>query len=159
VSLIDLAPTRLELAGAEPLREIQGTSLVPLLSGGELPERLLLSQDCPPAGKDKDGKRVEITHSALIGNRWKLVRQMVPSGDPIAPPIPKDELYDLLADPLEMHDVAGDPANSGALAAARASLERTLAAIQKEAERARAKRADAAMTESLNDDLHQLGYQ
>jgi arylsulfatase A-like enzyme len=163
VSLIDLAPTLLELSGAEPLRDVQGTSLVPLLRGGELPERLLLSQDCPPAGKGKSGKPILVTHSALISHRWKLLRQMVASGgvdrdgDPAFAPV--YELYDLQSDPLELHDVAADPANGGALAAARASLERMVASIEKTAERARANRAAAPMTESLNDDLHQLGYQ
>jgi len=163
VSLIDLAPTLLELTGAEPLRDVQGTSLVPLLRGGELPERLLLSQDCPPAGKGKGGKPILVTHSALITHRWKLLRQMVASGgvdrdgDPAFAPV--DELYDLQSDPLELHDVAAEPANGGALTAARASLERMLASIEKTAEQARANHAAAPMTESLNDDLHQLGYQ
>ena len=151
VSLIDLAPTLLELAGAEPLRDVQGASLVPLLHGGEMEERLLLSQDCPPAGQDDKGNRIEVTHSALIAERWKLVRHIGAGG-------PVDELYDLLADPREEHDVAADPANAGARAAARASLERMLGALQRSAERARANREAATISESLNDDLHQLGY-
>jgi arylsulfatase A-like enzyme len=152
VSLIDLAPTLLELAGAEPLRDVQGTSLVPLLRGGELPERLLIAQDCPPLSKDANGHlTTEITHSALISERWKLIRRMLPGG-------PVDELYDLLADPLEQRDVAADPANQGALESARTSLERLLGSLQQQAERARSHRATATMSESLNDDLHQLGY-
>lgn len=151
VSLIDLAPTLLELTNAEPLRDVQGTSLVPLLRGGELPERLLLSQDCPPLDKDAKGQPVAVTHSALISERWKLLRRMI-AGRPV------DELYDLLADPLEQRDVAADPANRGALESARASLERLLVSLQQQAERARSHRATATISESLNDDLHQLGY-
>jgi len=151
VSLIDLAPTLLELTGAAPLDEAQGVSLVPLLRGGEPPDRVLLSQDCPPAGKSANGARVEVTHSALIGSRFKLIRI-------VGEDATTDALYDLLADPGETHDLAKDPHFAGALASARSSLEHLLGAMQKAADRAKARQESAAPNAGLDDDLHRLGY-
>jgi len=151
VSLIDLAPTLLELTGAAPLDAVQGVSLVPLLRGGEPPDRVLLSQDCPPIGKSANGTRVEITHSALIGSRFKLIRIV---GEDES----TDSLYDLVADPGETHDLAKDPLYTGALASARSSLEHLLGAMQQAADRAKALQESAAPNAGLDDDLHRLGY-
>src|SRR5262249_5730867 len=150
VSLIDVAPTLLELAGAAPLEEVQGVSLVPLLGGGEPPDRPLLSQDCPPAGRNADGTRLVVTHSALIGARFKLIRVV---GEDEA----SDALYDVLADPGETRDLAKDPRCAGALAAARSSLEHVLGAMQGAADRAKAKQESAIPNAGLDDDLHRLG--
>ena len=151
VSLIDLAPTLLELTGAAPLDAVQGVSLVPLLRGGEPPDRVLLSQDCPPIGKSANGTRVEITHSALIGSRFKLIRIV---GEDES----TDSLYDLVADPGETHDLAKDPLYTGALASARSSFEHLLGAMQQAADRAKALQESAAPNAGLDDDLHRLGY-
>jgi len=151
VSLIDLAPTLLELTGAAPLDAVQGVSLVPLLRGGEPSDRVLLSQDCPPIGKSANGTRVEITHSALIGSRFKLIRIV---GEDES----TDSLYDLVADPGETHDLAKDPLYTGALASARSSLEHLLGAMQQAADRAKALQESAAPNAGLDDDLHRLGY-
>jgi choline-sulfatase len=48
VSLVDLAPTILDLAGLEPLPGAHGRSLLPALSGGELAERPVYSETVAP---------------------------------------------------------------------------------------------------------------
>lgn len=84
VSLLDLAPTLLDLAGAGPLPGQRGRSLVRRLAGGELPER-------PVAAQTVHG-------SAWIDGRHKLV----------VLPDRRVELYDLETDPGERRDLAAD---------------------------------------------------
>jgi choline-sulfatase len=88
VSLSDLAPTLLELAGAPEL-EADGRSLVPLLRGGALAERAAYSETLAP--------RFDFDWSPLLGLRtreWSYVRA------------PKPELYDLALDPGEAENLA-----------------------------------------------------
>lgn len=93
---IDIAPTLLDLAGVEAPSSMQGKSLVPLLSG-ESPsewrtdffvEHLF---DHPQIPK----------HEGVRGERFKYARyfEQIPV---------YEELYDLLADPMETRNLAGD---------------------------------------------------
>ena len=94
---IDIAPTLLDLAGVDVPSTMQGTSLVPIF-GGELPaewrsdffvEHLF---DHPRIPK----------HEGVRGERYKYARYF--EQEPLY-----EELYDLLVDPLETRNLAGDP--------------------------------------------------
>ena len=111
---IDLAPTILDLAGAELPGKMQGRSLKPILAG------------------DKPDWRESFLYAyykeawlpaipTMLGVRttdWKYVRY---------PEIKDlDDLYDLRNDPHEMHNLADDPAAKEQLAKIRAELERLM---------------------------------
>ncbi len=90
VSLVDVLPTLVALAGLERPALLQGRSLVPLLSGGRLEPRPAYSETYYP--------RIHFGWSALAAlddGRYKLIE----SSDP--------ELYDLAADPSEKENLAG----------------------------------------------------
>ncbi|MGV3482864.1 MAG: sulfatase-like hydrolase/transferase [Planctomycetaceae bacterium] len=94
VVLTDLVPTFLEAAGiniAKTTGPLDGTSLLPLLSGGDLPPRTLFwhfpnytNQGGRPAGAVRRGA-------------WKMVQQYEDN---------RMELYDLASDPGETNDLA-----------------------------------------------------
>ncbi len=109
---IDVAPTLLELAGAEPLEKVHGRSLLPLLGGRAegwresfLAEYFL----------EKVAPRAPAWEAAR-GARWKLIHYTELEG--------MDELYDLASDPHEMRNLIADPASQSALVAMKAELER-----------------------------------
>ena len=94
---IDIAPTLLDLAGVEVPSSMQGRSLTPLLAG-ESPadwrtdffvEHLFKHPEIPK-------------HEGVRGERYKYARyfEQVPV---------YEELYDLLDDPLETRNLAGNP--------------------------------------------------
>lgn len=93
VSLLDVAPTLLELGGAEPLPRQRGLSLLSTLRGeGELPVgRPVLAEMYPnrlfPARMIRRGQ-------------WKLNHYHG---------YDRPQLFDLQADPREQHDLAGSP--------------------------------------------------
>ena len=98
VSHIDLLPTMLELAELEVPPIMEGESLVPLLEGGEEPERSVVVEF----------HRYEIEHDswggfqpirAIVGEGCKLVVNLLHS----------DELYDLERDPGEVVNRIDDP--------------------------------------------------
>ena len=94
---IDIAPTLLDLAGLEVPSAMQGASLVPVLEGA-LPaawrndffvEHLFENPEIPK-------------HEGVRGERYKYARYF--EQDPVY-----EELYDLVADPMETKNLAGDP--------------------------------------------------
>ena len=94
---IDIAPTLLDLAGVEVPSTMQGTSLVPILGGAS------------PAGWRSDFfvehlfDHAEIPkHEGVRGARYKYARYF--EQEPVY-----EELYDLLVDPMETRNLAGDP--------------------------------------------------
>lgn len=109
---IDVAPTLLEIARAEPLEEAQGRSLVPLLRGERAGWResflaeYFLEKVAPRAP----------SWQAVRTTRWKYIRYTALDG--------MDELYDLESDPAETRNLAGDPAAREHLARMRGELER-----------------------------------
>ena len=94
---IDIAPTLLDLAGVEVPSTMQGTSLVPILEGASpaewrsdfFVEHLFDHAEIPK-------------HEGVRGARYKYARYF--EQEPVY-----EELYDLLVDPMETRNLAGDP--------------------------------------------------
>jgi arylsulfatase A-like enzyme len=102
---IDLAPTILDLCRIAPPRGVafDGRSLAPLLAGRETawPDRTLFFQW--HRGEVPQMSRAFAARSA----RYKLV-QPAGGGESPMPSKPQYKLYDMLADPLEEHDIAAE---------------------------------------------------
>ncbi len=89
VELVDLTPTILELAGTAPFRTCEGRSLLPLLE-----QRAVV-----PAGwRDCVYSELKSEHMLRTG-RYKYTYR---AGET------RQELFDLLEDPDELHNRAGD---------------------------------------------------
>ena len=94
---IDIAPTLLDLAGVEIPNSMQGRSVVPMLAGespadwrtGFFVEHLFDHPEIPK-------------HEGVRGERFKYARYF--EQEPVF-----EELYDLLEDPFETRNLAGDP--------------------------------------------------
>ena len=101
VSHIDLLPTMLELAGMDVPPILEGESLLPQLRGEENPEKAVVIEF----------NRYEIEHDSwggyqpvrcIVDDRYKLVLNLLHT----------DELYDMRADPAEVHNLIDDPAHA-----------------------------------------------
>jgi arylsulfatase A-like enzyme len=102
VELVDVVPTVLELCGAEIPAQVQGRSLAPLLRGESSTHRdLVISEYADNAEAMVRTDRWKLIHCA--GNRRR--RDGYAVGRDL--PGPSTRLYDLLADPSELRDVAG----------------------------------------------------
>jgi arylsulfatase A-like enzyme len=113
-SNIDLAPTFCDIAGCTmgpyPTGQqgADGVSLVPVMVGEPHPARTALLTVMPeghPVGRVPSWSAVTTYQGDPLG-RWHHIRW---EGG-------RTELYDLEADPLELHDVVGDPANARVVA-------------------------------------------
>ena len=100
---IDLAPTLLDLAGQQVPTAMQGRSLLPLLHDPAAPwredffyEHLFRNSPTPPT-------RIEPCEGVRTRD-WKYI-VWIDQSDPL-----REELYDLKHDPLEMKNLAADPA-------------------------------------------------
>jgi N-acetylglucosamine-6-sulfatase len=103
---LDLAPTLLEMAGAEALPNVDGRSLVPLLRGDTKELRTSFQIEY---FSDKVFPRVaNMGYRCLRTERWKYIRYTELAG--------MDELYDLARDPYEMMNLINDPGAQSALA-------------------------------------------
>lgn len=112
VSNIDFAPTFLELAGAEIPSEMQGRSVLPILRGKS------------PADWRKSfyyeyyeypiPHRVQ-RHDGVCTDRYKLIHFY---------DVDEWELYDLKADPREMHNLYADPAQAETVRSLKTELTR-----------------------------------
>jgi len=105
---IDFAPTMLALAGVPPPAGMQGRSLLPLVQGqapSDWRTEFFYEHDfAPNIIPPSEGVRTE---------RWAYIRWVNES--PLV-----EELFDLKADPLEGHNLAGDPEHASTLAKLRA---------------------------------------
>jgi len=106
VYLRDLYPTVCDLAGVPVPESVEATSFAPVLRGRKASIR------AETFGYFRDVQRMIRT------DRWKLI---------VYPTIDRRQLFDLAADPLETHDLSGDPGSAQVLA----DLERRLRAMQK----------------------------
>jgi arylsulfatase A-like enzyme len=93
--LYDLAPTLLDLAGADDLPRMDGRSLSSVWQG----ERLAVRETLFTAYHD--------TQRAVRDGRWKLIRY---------PRLHLTQLFDLRLDPFELRDVSDDPAHGDRIA-------------------------------------------
>jgi len=110
VSLIDVLPTLLELAGVpDGGVEMDGASLTGLLAGDGAPRR-----ECVICEYDAEG--VTAPAAMVRSGSHKLI---VCRTDP-------DQLFDLEADPLELSNLAGDSGHASSLDALHGALERRL---------------------------------
>ena len=107
VYLQDIMPTSLELAGVEKPEHVQFKSLMPLIKG-----------------------RAKKNYDAIYGGYIDLQRMVSADGYKMIyyPKIDKTLLYNLRADPMEMKNIADDPANARVIR----RLKRRLKKLQKE---------------------------
>ncbi len=101
VQNIDWAPTFLEIAGVKAPAEIQGRSLVPLLRGATPAD---WRQSLYYHYYEFPGTHSIRRHEGVATKQYKLIRfygEGVPDGE-------EWELYNLLNDPSEMHNLAAD---------------------------------------------------
>ena len=113
-----MAPTLLQVAGAEPLGKAQGRSLLPLLKGDTKGWRTSFLIE---RFSDKVFPRVaDMGYQAVRTDRWKYIhyRELTDA----------DELYDLVSDPYELKNLFSDPAHRAEVATMHAELRRVLAA-------------------------------
>ena len=140
VSLIDVAPTLLDLCGVKPLEHAQGRSLRGLLEGEPLEPRALLAQDCP---------NDEELHSALVAGRHKLIQNQPPRE-------PAQQFFDVVADPGERDDLAA--ARADEVSRAQKQLSRVLEAMESARRRATITAEEIATSAAMDEDLRALGY-
>ena len=125
VQNIDYAPTFLELAGVKIPKDIQGVSLVPLLKGGSDKNGSTVYK-----GKWRDAiyyhfyeypaEHSAKRHYGVRTDRYKLIH--------FYNDVDEWELFDLKADPQEMHNVYNDPA----YAKVQKMMHKRLAQLQKQ---------------------------
>ncbi|MBT8486954.1 MAG: sulfatase-like hydrolase/transferase [Phycisphaerae bacterium] len=118
VQNLDFAPTMLDLAGVTPPPVMQGRSLVPLLTGAGTPPALW-RESVYYHYYEFPGVHAVPRHYGVRTDRHKLIHYYQ---------LGEWELFDLVADPQEMHSVSGDPAYTDV----RARLERELTRLQEQ---------------------------
>jgi N-acetylglucosamine-6-sulfatase len=123
---IDVAPTLLDFAGVDIPAAMQGRSWRPVLEGRD------------PQGRDhwlyeyfwEKNFPWDPTQYGIRTRRFKYIRYPdIGHADPDYPmkgELPAEELYDLENDPLEMRNLANDPAASSRLTEMRDTLRRTV---------------------------------
>ena len=89
--LLDIFPTLGELTGVAAPEGNEGRSLVPDLA------------DPPRPGRDSIFTAYADVQRAVRDDRWKLI---------VYPKVNKTQLFDLQADPIEMHDLANDASHA-----------------------------------------------
>jgi arylsulfatase A-like enzyme len=135
VSHLDVFPTLCELAGVEEPDWLQGRSLMPLVRGEveRLHEAIFAETTFHAAYQP---------HRAVRTERWKYIRRFDDYQHPVLANcddsdskdllvaagwgeqiVPEEQLYDLVLDPTEGHNRAGDPACAEALADMRGRLD------------------------------------
>jgi N-sulfoglucosamine sulfohydrolase len=135
VSHLDVYPTLCELAGVEAPDWLQGASLMPLVRGeAERLHEAIFAETTYHAAYQP--------HRAVRTERWKYIRRFDEYPHPILANcddskskdllveagwgeevVPQEQLYDLILDPAEGNNRAGDPARGEVLAEMRGRLD------------------------------------
>lgn len=150
VSLLDVAPTVLEIFGLAPSSPLPGRSLLPLARGladDQAPRPTFITARCEPA-------RVPHIDAKLV--RGGLVRAVRLPGVklvvfPTGPPTGVRELYDLIADPTEQNDLSAH--KPALLAPLHDELERWWASVGADSDS-----APLELTPEVEAVLRELGY-
>ena len=116
---VDIAPTLLELAGAEPLPGMDGRSLLPLLEG-RVPSDWRRSALIEYFSDAVWPRMANMGYHAVRTERWKYIRYTELAG--------MDELYDLEMDPYEMRNLINEIGLDETKTELRAELELLLRA-------------------------------
>lgn len=134
---VDIAATILEATGLDPQQELpqqQGRSLLPLLDGSADDDLLAAWPDAMyyRYWEHEDPSHDAPAHYGIRTTTHKLIHYygdgMGAPGSSDAIREPEWEMYDLVADPAELHNIADDPGQ----AQVRAQLEKRLRALQEQ---------------------------
>ncbi|MFM8411119.1 MAG: sulfatase, partial [Alphaproteobacteria bacterium] len=148
VSLVDLHPTLLDLAGA-PADDVDGRSLLRFLRPGSA-ERPGLSFAEEPRLTPAQGPPKNPLAATVIDPPWKLLR------DPADPAPTPPRLFDVSADPGEHHDLA--PARGDVAAHLSDTLRAHVESQTARRRAAAAPRAPAPLSAETRSRLRELGY-
>lgn len=99
VSLVDVAPTLVDLLGLDPLESVEGRSLLPALEGHALEPRPVFAE----SGRSFFPEQVRSRRSFDVAGRFRAV--YLDSWKMVWTPGVGRELFDLEADPLEKNDL------------------------------------------------------
>jgi arylsulfatase A-like enzyme len=104
VSLVDLMPTILDLAGLPQVEDLQGISLAPSLTEDEAPPRRDLFAEAWGGAVGPDFGAIPWKRPALAVRNARYKYIMAAADGPDGP---RFELYDLVSDPRERKNIAG----------------------------------------------------
>jgi arylsulfatase A-like enzyme len=96
---IDVMPTVLELLEIPPVDYLEGRSLIPVINGRESGHRIAFMQSSRAGYQEEDPENVTDRIQAIRTGDWKLIHHHY-LDNPTS-----FELYDLIEDPLEQHNV------------------------------------------------------
>ncbi|MBI4874030.1 MAG: sulfatase [Acidobacteria bacterium] len=111
---VDIAPTALELAGVAAPKNLHGRSLVPAMSGKARKWRKSFLSEY----FEETGFQRAPSWQCVRTERWKYTHYTDLQG--------MDELYDIQADPFEMHNAIRESAARGTVTQMQAELQRLL---------------------------------
>lgn len=142
ISQLDVFPTICDYLGIEHPRWLQGKSFLPVLKGDvqEINDEIFAEVNYHAAYEPKRAVRT---------SRWKYIKHLGDKKTPVLPncddspskdlwlqagwgkqQVAEESLYDLLFDPTEHNNLAGDPAHNTTLQEMRDRLQRWMAATQ-----------------------------
>jgi len=126
VDFTDVMPTLMAIAGAEPGKEMDGISLLPLMRGVDksLRDDLFLSFSCLGVNDVYEPYPIR----AVVTEQFKLIRYLnhtinPPRGNDVSK-VPEYELFDLQSDPQELKNLARDASYTGILDQMKSRLEK-----------------------------------
>ncbi|MBL7189802.1 MAG: sulfatase [Phycisphaerae bacterium] len=131
ISTVDFAPTIADLAGSPVPNVMQGKSFKPLIEGRDMRWRDAVFMEsnftqfkAVPLAEAKDDpealaktKRDSLRCHGIRTERWKYIRFF--ETEPVF-----EQLFDLKSDPIEQHNLAGDPKHAKVLEKLRAQCDR-----------------------------------